>query len=284
MAVSKGVMYAIMIVGLVVAFVAGLIASPYIMPEEAPEEETMWDIVQERGRLIIGTDPYWPPYQYLDEGGNLIGFEVDLIEMIAERLDLTVEWKQLSFDAIIPEVKAKTIDLGVSGFSITSERLEEVQYVIPHSVTEGQVIMLQSEAEARSITELTSLTELGDLGLTCATESGTTQESELMDLITAGEIPSATLTSYGSFAEALTAMKTGIDHCVYAETPVTSWWILEAEQKQEEPIVTIYRRPYWPVAFLAHLDSDILVAKISGELAEIISEGELDELKVTWKS
>ncbi len=280
MAISRGVMSAMVVVTAIVALAVGLFASPYLMPEEEPE--TMWDIVQERGELIIGTDPYWPPYQYLDEEGNLIGFEVDLIEIIAERLDLTVEWKTLSFDAIIPEVKAKAVDLGVSGFSVTPERSEVIQYTQYHSITEGQIIMLNSTAAAKGITELTSLTELA--GLKCGTESGTTQEAELMDLITDGEIPSGTLVSYGSFAEALTALKTGIDDCVYAETPVTSWWILEAEDAEEEPLVIIYRRPYWPVAFLAHLDADILVSKISGELAKIISEGELEELKTKWKS
>ena len=280
MAVSKGVMSAIVIVILIVAFAAGLFASPYIMPEEKPE--TMWDVVQERGKLIIGTDPYWPPYQYLDEEGNIIGFEVDLIELIADRLGLTVEWKTLSFDAIIPEVKAKSIDLGVSGFSVTPERSEVIQYTQYHSITEGQIVMLNSAAVAKDITEITSLTELE--GLRCGTESGTTQEAELDDLIVAGDLSSGTLRSYVSFAEALTALKTGIDDCVYAETPVTSWWILDAEQKGEEPIVVIYKRPYWPVAFLAHLDSDILVSKISGELAKIISEGTLDELKATWKA
>ena len=282
MAVSKGVMSVIVIVILIVAFAAGLFTSPYIMPEAKPK--TMWETIQERGKLIIGTDPYWPPYQYLDEDGNLIGFEVDLIEMIADRLNLTVEWKTLSFDAIIPEVKAKSIDLGVSGFSVTPERSEVIQYTQYHSITEGQIIMLNSTAAAEGITEITSLKELGDKGLKCGTESGTTQEDELMDLITAGEIPSGTLKSYGSFAEALTALKTGIDDCVYAETPVTSWWIIEAEDAEEEPLVVVYSRPYWPVAFLAHLDADILVSKISGELAAIISEGELDELKTEWKS
>ncbi len=136
---------------------------------------------------------------------------------------------------------------------------------------------------AKGITELTSLNELS--GLKCGTESGTTQEAELDDLIKAGNITTSdTLKSYRSFAEALTAMKTKLIDCVYAETPVSSWWILEAKQQGEEPMVVIYKRPYWPVAFLAHLDSDILVSKISGELAEIISEGTLDELKAQWKS
>ncbi len=144
--------------------------------------------------------------------------------------------------------------------------------------------MLNSTAVEEGITEITSLKELGDKDLTCGTESGTTQEAELDDLILAGDISSGTLKSYRTFAEALEAMKTKIIDCVYAETPVSSWWILEAEQKAEEPLVVIYKRPYWPVAFLAHLDSDILVSKISAELAEIISEGKLDPLKAQWRS
>lgn len=281
MAISRGVMSAVVVVTAIVALAVGLFVRPHLMPEEEPE--TMWDIVQERGELRIGTDPYWPPYQYLDEEGNIIGFEVDLIEMVAERLDLTVEWKTLSFDAIIPEVKAKTIDLGVSGFSVTPDRLEVIQYTMPHSITEGQVLMLQSKAEELGITELSSLKELGDEDLKCGTQSGTTQEKELLDLISAGDISSGTLKSYGSYAEALEAVKAEIDDCVYAETPVTSWWILN-QTATEDPLVVVYRRPYWPVAFVANRDSDTLVAKIDGELAEFISEGKLDELKATWKA
>ncbi len=69
--------------------------------------------------------------------------------MIAERLNLTVEWKTLSFDAIIPEVQAKSIDLGVSGFSVTPERSEVIQYTMPHSITEGQIIMLNEHSRGK---------------------------------------------------------------------------------------------------------------------------------------
>ncbi|MEM2691174.1 MAG: transporter substrate-binding domain-containing protein, partial [Candidatus Bathyarchaeia archaeon] len=78
-------------------------------------------------------------------------------------------------------------------------------------------------------------------------------------------------------------MKRGVIDCVYAETPITSNWILEAEQKGEEPIVVIYRRPYYPVAFVAHKDADILVAKINGVLAELIASAKVDQLKQKWK-
>jgi len=248
-----------------------------IEPEEPPPPPSVWEEIVKRGYMRVGTSPDWPPYEYLDEMGNLIGFEVDLTEMIAERLDIEVEWIEMSFDAIVPSVQAGDIDLGVSGFSVTPQRLEVVQFTMPHIITEGQIIMLNSTRTALGITEIDSLANLTDLGLTCGTGVGTTQEEELQN-----EAPAA-LVIYVDCLAALDDMKIGAIDCVYAETPLTSWWVLEAEEAGEEPIVIIYRRPYWPVAFVAHLDSDILVAKINGALAEIISEGKLDELKAQWK-
>ncbi len=279
MAVSKGVMSTIVVVVAIVAFAAGLLVGPYVMPEETPE--TIWDTIQERGEIRVGSSPDWPPYEYLNiTTGEFTGFEVELMEMIAERLDLEVEWKEMGFDLIIPDVRDKAIDMGVSGFSVKPERLEIVQFTMHHSVTEGQIIMLNSTREALGITEIDSLAELSDLELTCGVQIGTTQQEELQSEA------SDALVTYEDYIAALEELKRtppGID-CIYAETPVTSWWMLEAEEAGEEPLVVIYTRPYWPVAFVAHRDADILVEKINGVLAEIISQGELDELKAKWKA
>ncbi len=241
-------------------------------------EDSVWARVTETGKIIVGTEPGWPPYEYLNETGAIVGFEIELMEMIADELNLTVEWRNMGFDAIIPAVQAMDIDLGVSGFSVTIDRLEVVQFTMPHSITEGQVIMLQTRANQLGITQLTSLANLTQLGLKCGTQVGTTQEAELM------QVAPGALVTYNDFLLALEDMKRGAIDCVYAETPITSNWILEAEQKAETPIVVIYKRPYFPVAFVAHKDAHTLVAKINGVLAEkLIATAELDELKQKWK-
>lgn len=278
MTVSKGVMSAIVIVVLIVAFATGLFASPYIMPEAEPK--TMWETIQERGVIKIGCSPDWPPYEYLNiTTGEFIGFEVELMETIAERLNLTVEWKNMGFDLIIPEVKDKAIDLGVSGFSIYAKRLEIVQFTIHHSITEGQIIMLKSKRDALGITEIDSVEELETLGLKCGAQVGTTQQDELND-----EAPDA-LETYTDYLVALMDLKRtppAID-CIYAETPITTGWIYEAEEAGEEPLVVIYKRPYYAVAFVAHQDADTFVQKINGVLSEMIGTGELDALKAKWR-
>lgn len=278
MAVSKQVIVAIAVVAVVVAFVAGVYSYPLIFPPPEPgPEDPIWASVLDRGVIRVGSSPDWPPYEYLDEAGEFTGFEVELMEMIAERLDLSVEWVDMGFDLVVPEVIDKAIDLGVSGFSIRPDRLEVVQYTVPHSTTDGQILMLESRRNALNLTEIEFLTELDDLGLTCGVGVGTTQQDELLE-----DAPDA-LRTYEDYLVALVDLKRGAIDSIYAETPVTSWWILEAEEAAEEPLVVIYRRPYWPVAFVAHKDADILVEKINGALAEIMFEGELDKLKAKWK-
>jgi ABC-type amino acid transport substrate-binding protein len=149
---------------------------------------------------------------------------------------------------------------------------------MPHSITEGQIIMLNSTRVNKGITTLTSLAQIDTLNLKVGTQTGTTEEAELLAALPAGRV-----SSYTTYVDALAAMKLGTIDCVYAETPITSDWILEASQQAQEPIDIIFRRPYYPVAFVANKDAHTLVAKINGVLAEIIATGQLDVLKQKWK-
>jgi len=279
MAVSKYIMAVEMIVVAVVALAAGLLASPLISPA-LTAADPVWARVSKTGKMIVATEPSWPPYEYLNATGGVIGFEIDLTEMIADELNLTVQWiTNIAFAQIIQHVQDMDIDLGVSGFSVTIDRLAVVQFTMPHSITEGQIIMLQSRANQLGITMLTSLANLTQLGLSCGTQSGTTQETELL------QVAPGALRPYLDFGVALLDMKRGAIDCVYAETPITTAWIAEAQEGGEEPIVVIYKRSYFPVAFVARKDANTLVSKINGVLAEkIIATGKMDQLKLKWKA
>ncbi len=276
MATMKYVTVVGIIIVAIVAFAVGLFASPIVLPPKAAED-TIWNRVTDSGTIIVGTEPGWPPYEFTDAQGNIVGFEVDIMNMIADELDLEVDWRDMGFDAIILAVQAGDIDLGVSGFSVTSDRLEVMDFTMPHSITEGQIIMLQSKATEKGITMLESPANLTDYDITCGAQVGTTQADEL------GDLAPAKRQTYEDFLLALEAMKSGTVDSVYAETPITSDWIRTAEEKGEPAIVVVYKRPYYPVAFIAHKDADTLVAKINGALAEIIASGRLEELRQEWK-
>jgi len=280
LAVSKYVAGVGMIIVAVIAFAIGLYASPMIMPQSTVKaEDKSWDNVVAAGKIRAGTEPGWPPYEFLNTTtSQIVGFEIELTEAIAGKLNVTVEWHNVGFDTIIPAIQSGELDLGVSGFSVTSDRLEVVQFTMPHSITEGQIIMLNSTKTAKGIDMLTPISQLSTLNLKVGTQTGTTEEGELLDTI-----PHGLVTSYTTYLDALTAMKTGLIDCVYAETPITSDWILEAEQQGQQPIVIVFRRPYYPVAFVVNKDANKLVAEINGALADIIASGQLDTLKQKWK-
>ena len=272
------------LIALVVGVVAGYFVGDYLGYERGREIGIAWDSIVEKGKIRVASSPDWPPFEYLDPvTGEFAGFEVDIIEEVMRRLSeeedvtITVEWVSTPFGAIKEAIVAKTADLGVSGFSIKPDRLEEVQFTCPHSITDAQIIALNETIEGIvgfPAEGLQSVEELKDYGLSCGVEGGTTQEEEL---IAAGVDTS----SFVDYWAAMDDMVAGGVDTVYAETPVSYYWI-EDYGAQDPPIgmQIIFSRPYWPVAFMAHKGSDVLVEKISGVIAELHSEGWIDE-KVT---
>lgn len=269
---------AAIVIALILGFCAGYLLHPLITPPP-PKGKTLWEAIKERGYIVVATSPDWPPFEYIDpKTKKLVGYEIELMEVIAERLGIRVEWKTMDFDAIIPAVKAGEVDLGVSGFSVTPERMKEVLFTMPHIVTQAQLIMLKARAEELGITRLKSLEEIARYGLVVGTGSGTTQEAELLDLVKRGVISSDQVKSYRTFDLALEDLKAGRIDAVYAETPVTTWWI----STEKVPMVVVYSRSYWPVAFIAPKHATVLVEKINAVLTELFATGEIDKIRAKW--
>ena len=69
------------------------------------------------------------PMSYVGEGGKLIGFDLEVILMIARELDVHVEFTGMEFSAILSSVQAGKADIGVGSIIITAERAESVDFV-----------------------------------------------------------------------------------------------------------------------------------------------------------
>lgn len=87
------------------------------------------DDVKSAGKLVIGTDPTYAPNEYKDDAGNPIGWEIDLADAMAAKLGLDTEYQVSKFDNIIPSVTGGKADLGLSSFTDTVEREEQVDFV-----------------------------------------------------------------------------------------------------------------------------------------------------------
>jgi len=263
----------------IIAFAAGYYIYPSINLTQPVQQKTLWDKIKERGYIVVATSPDWPPFEFIDPQTNeLVGYEVDLMNAIGEKLGIEVRWKTMEFDTIIAAVKNGEVDLGVSGFSVTPERFNEVSFCMPHIVTEVQLIMTVEKANELGITRLKSLSEIKKYNIVVGTGQGTTEEQELLDLVNKGVIPSGLVKSFTDFQIALEDLKAGRVDAVYAETPITTWWI----STESVPLTVVYSRSYWPVAFITMKGEYELVNHINAALAEIFASGQIDEIRAKW--
>lgn len=84
------------------------------------------------GKIIVGSDTAFPPFENV-EGGATVGFDVDLMNAIGEKLGLTVEFKSYKFDALITGVQAGSeFDMVASAMTITDERKQSVDFSDPY--------------------------------------------------------------------------------------------------------------------------------------------------------
>ena len=272
--VSKAVVAVGLIAFLAVGFLAGLMSAPFLSPQGS-SVDPIWDSIVASGKIRVGTEPTWAPYESLDGSGRVVGFEVDLVEAVAARLGLTAEWESTTFGSLVDSVQARAYDLGVSGISITPERLEQVAFTLPHSVAQKQVLMSQDRRDALGITTVTSLADLKDRGLTVGTQTGATQQAEL----TQANITTILFSDYGAAIDDMMSSNPTID-AVYTETPTVA--LINTYQQQGKTVAVIYESAYYPCGFIVNKDAPVFLQKIDAALTEIIASGQMDALKAKW--
>ncbi len=116
----------------------------------------------EPGIIHAATSPDYPPFEYL-EGTEIVGFDIDLLNAVAEISGLTVEYSPLEFETIISAVQAGQFDVGMSAFTASPDR----QVLFSNNYYESsQVALLPLDSPAKSLEDLTGKKIGAGLGTT----------------------------------------------------------------------------------------------------------------------
>lgn len=107
------------------------------------EEEADWNYIVGEGKFIVGYTLF-APIAYKDDSGNLIGFDVELAKAVAQKLALSVEFKEIEWEAKEALLTNKTIDCIWNGLTITEERLANMAISIPY-LNNKQVAIIRIE-------------------------------------------------------------------------------------------------------------------------------------------
>ncbi|MGC8971297.1 MAG: basic amino acid ABC transporter substrate-binding protein [bacterium] len=106
--------------------------------------KTIVDEIRARGELVVGSDAAYPPFEFVDKNGNIVGIDIDIAKAIADHLGVKLRVVNTSFDGIIPALLAKKFDIIISAMTITPERAKQVDFSIPY-YNAGQLITVRED-------------------------------------------------------------------------------------------------------------------------------------------
>jgi len=133
--------------GLVVGALAGTAVAPLIAP---PPPKAKWADLPPSGSTIIhGMDAAYPPFTQIDPSGNAVGFDVDVVNLIANKYGWQIVHKPWDWSAIITAVKSGDLDFVASGMTDTAARSEIVWFSVPYYSYIHQLLALVTETRSR---------------------------------------------------------------------------------------------------------------------------------------
>ena len=103
--------------------------------------------------FIVGSDIPWKPFEMITDDGEFFGFDLDLLRAVAITAGFEIEIQNVAFDAIIEEVRTGRVDIGASGFTITEEREETIDFSSPYFLS-NQAVVIRKDSGLNIITAL----------------------------------------------------------------------------------------------------------------------------------
>ena len=147
--------------------------------QPAAEASTLLEQIKAKGKLVVGTEAQYAPYEFKDFDANFVGCDMWLAQQIADSLGVELVIVDMSFAGIIPAVQSGQVDLGIAAFTNTPERAEEIDFSDLYETSAQLLIVKTGNADTYSTKEALAGQKVG-------AQKGTIQsalpDSELFEL------------------------------------------------------------------------------------------------------
>jgi polar amino acid transport system substrate-binding protein len=218
-------------------------------------------------RIVVGSDTTYPPFEYVDETGAIVGFDVDVVNAICEKINCVAEFQTTAWDGIFPALAQGEFDMVASGVSITPERDEIVDFTEPYLIV-NQAITVRVEDSALTVEDFTAEGSTLVLGAQLGTTNAQLGE----------ELVGQRLRLYDTFDSAVRALRNGdIDGVIIDGVTADAF----VQQYAGELVVNIRGLSSDPLG-LVFPEGDPLVDDFNAGLEQIKADGTLDALIAKW--
>jgi len=216
------------------------------------------------GKLIMSTNAAFPPYEMEKDGGGYEGIDVEIAGEIAKKLGLTLEIKDMDFDAALLAVQEKKSDIVMAGVSVTDDRKLVMDFSTSYA-TGVQVVIIKDGSDV-------TMDNLGEKMI--GTQRGTTGYIYASDTPENGGYGEDHVKAFDNGATAIQALLNGqVDCVIIDEAPAkefvaanTGLSILEGKWVEEEYAIGMAK------------GNTALVEAVNKALAELKADGTIDKI------
>lgn len=222
------------------------------------------DRIKKAGIVKIANSGVYPPFEF-KEDGKLVGFDVDLSNLIARGLGVKADISVVDFKGLIPALKSGKVDLLVSALTHTPARAEQVAFSASYYDTAVAIAVRDDRTELKSKGRLS--------GLVLGAELGTTGEREARGVKDVKDVK-----TYDTLMLALRDLEIGRIDAIISNLPPLQYLIHKNFKRVR---ITGTYDAGW-IGINVHPDEKKLLAEVDRILKALKDSGELNALKVKW--
>lgn len=231
--------------------------------DESKNEGDLLSRIQERGYMIVATEGTWAPWTFHDENDELVGYDIEVAQGIADYLGVDVQFVEGEWDGLFAGLNSRRYDIVANGVEVTSERKETYDFSVPYGYIRTAIIVQEGNDEITSFEDLDGKTTANTLASTYAalaesygaTATGVDDLAQTIELLRAGRVD-ATLNAEVTYYDYMKA---------HPDAPIKIAALTEDASQVSIPV----RKGEDNASFLAAVNEAIENMRQEGKLSEI---------------
>lgn len=168
--------------------------------------------IQAKGEIVVAMEGTWAPWTYHDEAGELVGYDVEVAQAVAEQLGVKVSFAESGWDSLLAGLESGRYDIIVNGVEIDEARQEKFDFSVPYAYNRTAVIVRGDNEEIQSMEDLEGKQTANTISSTYAAVAqkygaevtGVDDLNQTFELLTSGRID-ATLNADVSYHDYMRA-------------------------------------------------------------------------------
>lgn len=230
--------------------------------------------IKSDGKFMIGVDSTYAPSEFLAADGKTVqGFDVDLFNAVAAKLGLKTDWVSAKFDSIIPGVLSGKYEIGVSSFTINADRVKQADMI---SYFSAGTQWATKKGNPNKIDPENAC------GKKVAVQTGTVQVDDVTarsKKCTSAGKPAIQIDQYQAQSDATSAVVTGKDDAMLADSPVVAYAAKQTDGAVET-LGSIYESA--PYGYVIKKGQTGFGEALTGAVQALIDDGTYKKILAKW--